>query len=82
MRRAGFRLLLSGFLLAFLPVLIAAVGALLTGSSPFDESSGYGAALWLLLLTFPAGMVVGTIGFVLYLLGVARERPTSNSPST
>jgi hypothetical protein len=82
MKRGGFWLMFGGFLLAFLPVFIAVVGSLVTGSGVFDESTGFGAALWLLILTFPAGLILGSIGFVLYLIGVSRARQTKNQPST
>lgn len=74
--------MMGGFLLAFLPVFIAVIGGLVSGSSPTDESSGYGTALWFLILTFPAGLGLGTIGFVLFLIGASRERQTNTPPST
>lgn len=81
MKRGGFWLMLSGFLLAFLPVFIAVIGGLVTGESATNESSGFGAVLWLLFLTFPAGLGLGTIGFVLFLIGAARERQTKTPPA-
>lgn len=81
MKRAGFRLILGGFLLAFLPVIIAGIGALVSRTSAMDESDGFGAVLWLLLLTFPAGLSLGTVGFVLYLIGASRARQASSPPA-
>lgn len=80
-KRIGLWLMLGGFVLAFLPIFIAVSAALVNSVSPFDESSGSGAVLWLLIVTFPSGMVLGTAGFVLYLIGLVKERQTRIPPS-
>lgn len=81
-KRLGLGLMLGGFVVAFLPVFIAVSVALVNSVSPFDESGGSGAVLWLLIATFPSGMVIGTVGFVLYLVGLSKERQTRSSSST
>jgi hypothetical protein len=81
MKRGGFWLMMGGFLLAFLPVFIAVIGGWASGTSSLDESSGFGAYLWLLILTFPAGLGLGTVGFVLFLVGASRERQTKTPPA-
>ena len=61
-----------GLLVAFSPLLIAFVTGLIQGVSMWDEGSGTGAYIWLMLMTLPVGFVLACIGIVLKLY---RMRP-------
>ena len=54
-----------GLLFAFSPLLIAFVTALIQGVSMWDEGSGTGAYIWLMMLTLPVGFVLVSIGIVM-----------------
>jgi len=57
-----------GLLIALLPILPAFSTSLLNGTSIFDEGSGSGAYLWLLMLTVPIGLLLVVIGLLVKLL--------------
>ena len=57
-----------GLLFAFSPLLIAFVTGLIQGVSMWDESSGTGAYIWLMLMTLPVGFVLVCIGIVMKLV--------------
>jgi hypothetical protein len=57
-----------GLLIALLPILLAFFTSLLNGTSIFDEGSGSGAYLWLLMLTVPIGLLLVVIGLLVKLL--------------
>ena len=57
-----------GLLIALLPILLAFSTSLLNGTSIFDEGSGSGAYLWLLMLTVPIGLLLVVIGLLVQLL--------------
>ncbi|MEY3752685.1 MAG: hypothetical protein EBW17_06490 [Actinobacteria bacterium] len=57
-----------GLLIALLPILLAFSTSLLNGTSIFDEGSGSGAYLWLLMLTVPIGLLLVVIGLLVKLL--------------
>jgi len=61
-----------GLLVAFSPLLIAFVTGLIQGVSMWDEGSGTGAYIWLMMLTLPVGFVLVCIGIVMKLV---RMRP-------
>ena len=61
-----------GLLFAFAPLLIAFVTGLIQGVSMWDEGSGTGAYIWLMMLTLPVGFVLACIGIVKKLV---RMRP-------
>ncbi len=61
-----------GLLVAFSPLLIAFVTGLIQGVSMWDEGSGTGAYIWLMMLTLPVGFVLACIGIVKKLV---RMRP-------
>ena len=56
-----------GLIIAFLPIALAFVTSLLNGTSMFDESSGSGGYLWLLMGSVPLGVVIFVIGAILAL---------------
>lgn len=64
-----------GLLVAFSPLLIAFVTGLIQGVSMWDEGSGTGAYIWLMLMTLPVGFVLVCIGIVMKL---DRLRPKSS----
>jgi hypothetical protein len=56
-----------GTLVTVAPIICAFLYSLLKGGSMFDESSGGGAFLWLLILTLPIGLVLIAIGVIVEL---------------
>ena len=65
MKRAP--LIRIGLLIALLPILLAFSTSLINGTSIFDEGSGSGAYLWLLMLTVPIGLLLVVIGLLVKL---------------
>ena len=57
-----------GLIIAFLPVALAFVTSLLNGTSMFDEGSGSGGYLWLLMVTVPLGMAIFVIAAIVKLI--------------
>jgi integral membrane sensor domain MASE1 len=57
----------AGLIFAFSPLLIAFVTGLFQGVSMWDEGSGTGAYIWLMLMTLPVGFVLACIGIVMKL---------------
>ena len=55
-------LIRAGLIIAVLPILIAFVPGILGGVSMFDESSGSGGYLWLLMITMPIGLLIVLVG--------------------
>lgn len=51
-----------GFIFAFSPLLLAFVLSLVNGVSMWDEGSGSGGYIWLMLGTLPVGLVMILIG--------------------
>ena len=60
-------LIRAGLVIAFLPIAIAFVTSLINGTSMFDEGSGSGAYLWLLMGTVPIGFLLVVIGAIVAL---------------
>ncbi len=56
-----------GLIIAFLPIALAFITSLLNGTSMFDESSGSGGYLWLLMVTVPVGMAIFVIAAIVKL---------------
>jgi len=56
-----------GLIIAFLPVALAFVTSLLNGTSMFDEGSGSGGYLWLLMVTVPVGVAIFVIAAIVKL---------------
>lgn len=54
-----------GLLFAVSPLLIAFVTGLIQGVSMWDEGSGTGAYIWLMMLTLPVGFVLVCVGIVM-----------------
>lgn len=68
-------LIRAGLVVAFLPIVLAFITSLISGTSMFDEGSGTGAYLWLLIMSVPIGLLLVVIGLVVQLL--KREKPKS-----
>ena len=58
----------AGMFIAVLPILCALLYSLINGGSMFNESSGGGAYLWLLMITFPVGSLLILIGIIINLV--------------
>ena len=56
-----------GLVICVLPIVLAFITSLTSGSSMFDESSGTGAYLWLLIMSVPIGLLLVVIGLVVKL---------------
>ena len=56
-----------GLFITLLPILLAFVTSLITGTSMFDEGSGSGGYLWLLMGTLPIGFLLVVIGLIVML---------------
>ena len=62
-----------GLLFAFLPLLLAFITGLIQSVSMWDEGSGTGAYIWLMILTLPVGFVLVVIGLVLKVIRIKRS---------
>ena len=60
-------LIRAGLVIAFLPIALAFVTSLINGTSIFDEGSGSGGYLWLLVGTLPIGFLLVVIGAIVAL---------------
>ena len=56
-----------GLFITLLPILLAFVTSLINNVSMFDEDSGSGGYLWLLMGTVPIGLLLVVIGAVVAL---------------
>ena len=54
-----------GLFISVFPILLAFVTSLINGTSMFDEGSGSGAYLWLLMGSVPIGLLLIVIGAIL-----------------
>ena len=54
-------------IVAFLPIALAFITSLLNGTSMFDEGSGSGGYLWLLMGSVPLGVVIFVIAAIVKL---------------
>jgi len=54
-----------GLVIAIFPILIAFIASLFQGGSMFDEGSGTGAYLWLLIVTIPFGLSLAIVGLLI-----------------
>jgi len=61
-----------GLVFAFAPLLIAFVTGLIQGVSMWDEGSGTGAYIWLMIMTLPVGFVLVVIGIVMKFVRIRR----------
>jgi len=62
-----------GLFITLLPILLAFVTSLINGTSMFDEGSGSGGYLWLLMGTMPIGLLLIVIGAIVALF--KRSKP-------
>jgi uncharacterized membrane protein len=56
-----------GLFIALLPILLAFITSLINNVSMFDEGSGSGGYLWLLMGTVPIGFLLVVIGLIVML---------------
>jgi len=56
-----------GLFITLLPILLAFITSLINNVSMFDEGSGSGAYLWLLMGTVPIGFLLVVIGLIVML---------------
>jgi hypothetical protein len=64
---ARFSLVKLALIVAFLPIALAFITSLLNGTSMFDESSGSGGYLWLLMGSVPLGVAIFVIAAIVKL---------------
>ena len=57
----------AGLLIAVFPIICAFLFSLFNGGSMFDEGSGGGGYLWLLMITVPIGLLLIVIGLIVSL---------------
>ena len=60
-------LIRAGLVIALLPIALAFVTSLINGTSMFDEGSGSGGYLWLLMGSVPIGLLLVVIGAIVAL---------------
>ena len=60
-------LIRAGLVIAFFPIALAFITSLINGTSMFDEGSGSGGYLWLLMGTVPIGFLLVVIGAIVAL---------------
>ena len=62
--RIASRSRIAGILIAVSPIIVAFIGSFGSHESMFDESSGSGAAIWLVFMTVPLGFAVAGVGAI------------------
>jgi hypothetical protein len=60
-------LIRAGLVVAFLPIVLAFITSLISRTSMFDEGSGTGTYLWLLIISVPIGLLLIVIGLIVKL---------------
>ena len=58
----------AGLLIAVFPIICAFLFSLFNGGSMFDEGSGGGGYLWLLMISVPIGLLLIVIGLTISLI--------------
>ena len=68
-------LTLGGVFFAFGPLLLALLLGGLAGDfeSAFDEGDGFGASIWLMIVTLPLGGIIALVGLVLLVVSLIRR---------
>lgn len=68
-------LTLGGVFFAFGPLLLALLLGGLSGDfeSAFDEGDGFGALIWLMIVTLPLGGIIALVGLVLLVVSLIRR---------
>jgi uncharacterized membrane protein len=67
MRPKKIMLVRAGLLIAVFPIICAFLFSLFKGGSMFDEGSGGGGYLWLLMISVPIGLLLIIIGLIVSL---------------
>jgi uncharacterized membrane protein len=67
MRPKTIMLVRAGLLIAVFPIICAFLFSLFNGGSMFDEGSGGGGYLWLLMISVPIGLLLIVIGLIVSL---------------
>ena len=62
-----FSFIQAGLVVAVLPIIAAFLFSFINGGSMFDEGSGGGGYLWLLMLSLPTGFIFILIGLIIKL---------------
>ena len=57
-----------GLVIAFLPIVLAFITSLISRTSMFDEGSGSGGYLWLLMGSVPLGVAIFVIALIVRLI--------------
>lgn len=66
--QARLSLVKLGLIIAFLPIALAFITSLINGTSMFDEGSGSGGYLWLLMGSVPLGVAIFVIAAIVKLI--------------
>ena len=66
--QARLSLVKLGLIIAFLPIALAFITSLINGTSMFDEGSGSGGYLWLLMGSVPLGVTIFVIALIVRLI--------------
>ena len=66
--RKRFPLMRAGLMVAVLPIISAFLFSILQGGSMFDEGSGGGGYLWLLIVSVPIGFLLFISGLIMNLV--------------
>ena len=66
--------IIAGILIAIAPIIIAFFLGLKTHTSMWDEGSGSGAAIWLMLFSLPLGFIVIVVGCIVGAILPSRPR--------
>lgn len=67
-------LIRAGLVIAVLPIICAFLFSLFNGGSMFNEGSGGGGYLWLLLISVPIGLLLVVIGLIVKLVQRLRAK--------
>ena len=62
-----------GLIVAISPLLLAFVTSIFQGVSMWDEGSGSGGYIWLMMGTLPVGFVLIVIGVVVWIVRTVRK---------
>ena len=79
-RGFGCAVSIAGVVIIFLPLIIAQLSTP-PGGNPLDESAG-GAAIWLMMFSVPAGILVAYFGYKVYRANVGRQSPSESDSAS
>lgn len=64
---------------ASLPLITALIAGIFGGQDEMDETTSHGAWLLLMNVSLPLGFLLGIAGLVLFLIGMFKSKPNSQS---